>query len=240
MLTTVARLTGEPAESRRKIDLGSWHAGLAKAKLGRASKAIGVLVIAHLGTREIRTTRKKLAAAMGVPERTLGRHLPQLEGAGLIQIVQHHDPKTGWHTDSTYRITLPVAADAAVADAASPAQLITTCLSQGAESGTEAPVPKMAEHLAVHWLPIDGTPGDDDGVAAANAAAVSRPPVADAIDATVIRPANWGRDLLAAKARLMVRLPDPDVDDDACGEQTFVPLDTGGQQSDSQCAGGAA
>ena len=95
------------------VDLAAWQAALATAKLRPVAKAMGVLLIAHLRiSSKTRTTRKKLAATMGVAERTLARHLPQLIVAGLIQIVQHHDPKTGWHTDSTYRLTVPVAAAA--------------------------------------------------------------------------------------------------------------------------------
>ena len=70
-----------PRSNRRRnatVDLAAWQVALAKAKLRRATKAMGVLVIAQLGvSSETRTTRKKLAAAMGVAERTLARHLPR-------------------------------------------------------------------------------------------------------------------------------------------------------------------
>lgn len=227
-----------PRSNRRRkptVDLAAWQAALAKAELRPATKAMGVLLIAHLGiSSETRTTRKKLAAGMGVAERTLARHLRQLLAAGLIQLVQHHDPKTGWRTASTYRLTLPVAA--AATEAALPAQPIATCMHQGAESGTEAKVPKMAEHLAVHWgVPIDGTPKADEETAT-NVSGASRPPDTGGTGATVIQPENWGRALLAAKAGL-VRLADPDRDQDRGGPIASLHL---GKQPSLRHAGGAA
>jgi DNA-binding transcriptional ArsR family regulator len=231
-------MAGSLYSSRRRnptVDLAAWLAALAEAKLRGAATAMGVLVITHLDASiETKTTRKKLAAAMGVAERTLARHLRQLMAAGLVRIVQHHDPQTGWHTDSTYRLTLPVAA--AATEAALPAQPIATCMHQGAESGTEAKVPKMAEHLAVHWgVPIDGTPKADEATAT-NISGASRPPDTGGTGATVIQPENWGRALLAAKAGL-VRLADPDRDQDRGGPIASLHL---GKQPSLRHAGGAA
>jgi len=182
-----------PRPNRRSnptVDLAAWHAALATANLRRATKAMGLLVIAHLvAGNEKRTTRRKLAADMRVPVRTIARHLRQLENAGLIQIVQHHHPKTGWHIDSSYRITLPLAA--AATEAALPMQPVTTCIPQGAEIGTEAMVPKMAGHLAFHCSgPVDEALEDHKAIASEYVVGATRPTDVKAAKGTVVQPAN--------------------------------------------------